>query len=93
MFSIECGRLPVAGCVADGGDVYPLRELGGRDPTREAIDVNHVCDVEPVVADARPVSCRELDDFDGPAVRGVVAVSHQAILPQAVPGSGRGIRP
>jgi len=60
--------------------VLQLRELGGRYPAREVIDVNDIRDVEPVVADAQPLARVELDDFDGPAVRGAVAVAHRPIL-------------
>src|SRR5262249_62191027 len=46
----------------------------------DATDLTHVRDVEPVVADAQPLALGELDDFDGPAAGGAVALGHCPIL-------------
>ena len=48
---------------------------------REVVNAEDVGDVEAVVTDAQPVARGELDNLDGPAARGAVAVTHLAILP------------
>jgi hypothetical protein len=80
---IASQRLTAFSCAGLRAAIGPqLRELGGRNPAREVIDVNDIGDVEPVVADAQPVASGELDDFDGPVVRRAVAVGHRLILRQ-----------
>jgi len=47
---------------------------------REVVNAEDVGDVEAVAADVQPVARGELDNLDGPAARGAVAVAHLAVL-------------
>jgi Arc/MetJ family transcription regulator len=63
-----------------------LRQLGRRYPGPEVTGIADVGDIVAAVADAQPLACGELHYFDGPSVRGAVAIAHPAILPQVSSG-------